>query len=54
MLTPPRVVARGHMSDRAACTVGFIVGVICLVIAMFGIRHVSGFPKFLPDLFNRL
>ena len=54
MLTPPRVVAQGYMSDRAACAVAFIAGVVCISIAMFGIRHVTGFPEFFPDFFGRL
>jgi hypothetical protein len=53
MLTPPRVIAQGYMSDRAACAVAIGVGVIFVLIGAFGIRHVSGFPGFLPDLFNR-
>jgi hypothetical protein len=54
MLTPPHVLAQGHMSDSAACAVALVVGVIFVLIAMFGIRHVSGFPEFFPDLFHRL
>jgi hypothetical protein len=54
MLTPPRVIAQGYMSDRAACAMAIGVGVVLLLIAMFGIRHVIGFPEFFPDLFNRL
>jgi len=54
MLTPPRVLAQGYMSDSAACAVALVVGVICILIAIFGIRHVSGFPEFFPDLFERL
>lgn len=54
MLTPPRVLAQGYMPDNAACAVALVVGVICILIAVFGIRHVSGFPKFFPDLFERL
>ena len=51
---PPRVVAQGYMSDGAACAVALIAGVLFILIATFGIRHVSGFPAFFPDLFNRL
>lgn len=54
MLTPPRVVARGYLSDGAACAVGLIIGVLFTLIATFGIRHVSGFPAFLPDLLAKL
>jgi hypothetical protein len=53
MLRPPRVMAQGYMSDRAACALAIVAGVICVLIGTFGIRHVSGFPGFLPDLFNR-
>jgi hypothetical protein len=41
------------MSERAAYAVAIIGGSVCVLIATFGIRHVSGFPEFLPDLFNR-
>jgi|SRR5579864_3361628 len=53
MLTPPRVIAQGYMSDRVACAVALALGVVCLSIAVFGIRHISGLPEFLPDLFAR-
>src|SRR6185437_3094554 len=49
MLTPPRVLAQGYMPDSAACAVVLVVGIICILIAIFGIRHVSGFPQFFPD-----
>ena len=51
-LTPPRVLARGHMSDRAACTVALVAGIIFILVAIFGIRHTSGFPTFFPDVFG--
>jgi hypothetical protein len=54
LLTPPRVVAQGYMSDGAACAVALVAGILFILIATFGIRHVSGFPAFFPDLFNRL
>jgi hypothetical protein len=54
MLTPPRVLAQGYLSDSFACALALVVAVILLLIAAFGIRHVSGFPGFIPDLFNRL
>jgi len=53
MLTPPRVIAQGYVSDRAACAVGVVVGVVCILIAIVGIRHVIGIPEFLPDLIKR-
>jgi hypothetical protein len=54
MLRPPRVIAQGYMSDSAACTVALFVGVLFILIAIFGIRHVSEFLGFLPDLFEKL
>jgi hypothetical protein len=54
MLAPPRVLAQGYMSDSAACALALVVGFILLFVAMFGVRHVIGFPEFLPDLFNKL
>jgi hypothetical protein len=48
MLTPPRVLAQGYMSDGAACAVALFVGVVFVLIAMLDIRHVSGFPEFFP------
>ncbi len=53
VLTPPRVVARGYMSDRAACAVAIAAGVVLISIGIFGIRHFSGFPKFVPDPFGK-
>ncbi len=54
MLRPPRVIAQGYMSDSAACTAALIMGVLFILIATFGIRHVSGFPLFCPDVFAKL
>jgi hypothetical protein len=53
MLTPPRVLAQGYMSDRAACAGALVVGGMFILIAMFGFRHVSGLPEFFPDVFDR-
>jgi hypothetical protein len=52
MLTPPRVIAQGYVSNTTACRIAIVAGVICILIAVFGIRHVSGFPGFLPDLLS--
>jgi hypothetical protein len=52
MLTPPRVLAQGYMSENRACAVAIGVGTIFILVAILGIRHVSGFPQFLPDLFE--
>ena len=54
MLTPPRALAQGYMSDRVACLGALVVGFIFILIAAFGVRHVGGFPQFLPDLLGRL
>jgi hypothetical protein len=53
VLTPPRVIAQGYMSNRAACTVAVFAGLIFLIIGTLGVRHVSGFPPFVPDVFDR-
>ena len=53
MLAPPRVLAQGYVSGRVACAVALIVGAIFILIAVFGIRHVSGLPQFVPDLLDR-
>jgi hypothetical protein len=44
-LRPPRVLARGHMSESAARAVGLIAGVVWILIAIFGIRHVVAFQN---------
>jgi hypothetical protein len=54
VLTPPRVIAQGFMSNRMACVLVLVFGVFFTSIAVFGIRHVSGYPEFVPDLFDRL
>jgi hypothetical protein len=53
VLRPPRLLAQGYKSDGAACAVTIVVGVILVLIAMFGMRHVTSFPEFVPDLFSR-
>ena len=50
VIRPPRVIAQGYMSDRAAAVAGIFAGVICILIGALGIRHIGGFPAFLPDL----
>lgn len=54
IITPPRVLAQGYVSDSTACVLAIAVGVIFISVGTFGVRHVSGFPGFLPDLFGRL
>ncbi|GAC1635342.1 MAG: hypothetical protein NVS9B14_12440 [Candidatus Acidiferrum sp.] len=53
VLTPPRVLARGYMSDSAACAVALGVGFLCIFIATFGIHHVTGVPESVPDFFGK-
>lgn len=53
VISPPRVIAQGYMSDRAACSVALIVGVLSILIAILGVRHVGGSPQFIPDLIGR-
>jgi hypothetical protein len=53
VLTPPRVLAQGYLSDSTACAIALIAGAILIFIGMLGIRHVSGLPEFLPDLFGK-
>jgi len=53
ILTPPRVIAQGYLSDGPACAIALIFGILFTSIAIFGIRNVSGLLAFLPDLFNK-
>lgn len=53
VLSPPRVLASGYLSERAACTVAFCFGTVFIAIGVFGIRHVVGTPTWLPDLFSK-
>ena len=54
VLQPPRVIAQGFMSERAACITSLVAGVVFVAISIFGIRHVTGFPAFVPDLFGKI
>jgi len=54
VISPPRVIARGYMSESMACSVALAVGALSILIAIFGARHVSGSPQFLPDVMERL
>jgi hypothetical protein len=54
MTSPPWILAQGRMSNRTACAVSLIAGIVFSLIGIFGIRHVGGFPWFIPDLFARL
>jgi hypothetical protein len=53
VLSPPRVLASGYLSERAACTVALCLGTVFVAIGVLGIRHVSGIPLWFPDLFGR-
>ena len=52
-LSPPRVLASGYLSERAACTVALCIGTVFVAIGVFGIRHIIGIPLWLPDLFSK-
>jgi hypothetical protein len=52
VLRTPHVIAQGYMSDGAASAVAIIVGVICIVIGIIGIRHFTGVPAFIHDPFE--
>ena len=53
VLSPPRVLASGYVSERAACTLALCLGAVLIAIGLLGIRHTIGFPLWLPDLFDR-
>lgn len=52
-LSPPRVLASGYLSERAACWVAFCFGSLLVAIGVFGVRHVAGMPSWIPDLFSK-
>lgn len=52
-LSPPRVLASGYLSERAACTTALCFGTVLIAISVFGIRHVVGMPAWIPDLFSK-
>lgn len=54
VLAPPRVLAQGYMSDKAASATALAFGLLFLSVGVFGIRHVTGLPTFLTDLFETL
>ena len=53
VLSPPRVLASGYLSERAASVLAFGIGTVLILVGVFGIRHVAELPKWLPDLFGR-
>lgn len=54
VLTPPRVIAQGYLSDRTACAIALAVGAACIGLAFMGIRHVAGIPESFPDVLSRM
>jgi hypothetical protein len=52
-LSPPRVLASGYLSERAACTLASSLGIVFVAIAVLGIRHTIGMPLWFPDVFSR-
>lgn len=53
-VSPPRVLASGYLSERAACALALCVGTVFVAIGVFGIRHTTGIPLWFPDLFSRI
>jgi hypothetical protein len=47
----PRLIAQGYVSDATACGIALGVGTIFIFIGVFGLRRMTGYPAFLPDLF---
>lgn len=54
VLSPPRVLASGYLSERAACAVALCLGSILIAVGLLGIRHTTGFPLWFPDFFERI
>jgi hypothetical protein len=54
VLRPPRVIAEGYMSEFAASMVAISFGLLFVSVGVFGIRHMSGVPALLPDVFQQL
>lgn len=54
VLSAPRVLASGYLSNRAACSLSLAVGLVLIIAAVIGIRHVVGFPSWLPDVVEKL
>jgi hypothetical protein len=52
-LSPPRVLASGYLSERAACTLSLLLGAFFVAIGVLGIRHAAGIPNWIPDLFGK-
>ena len=53
VLSLPRVLASGYLSERAACRVALCLGTVLIAVGVVGIRHTTGFPSWFPDLFDR-
>ena len=54
VIRPPTVVAQGNMSLPAARAIFVAIGLFFIFGSVFGIRHLTGFPGFLPDLFAKV
>jgi hypothetical protein len=54
VLSPPRVLASGYLSERGACRVALCFGTVFVAIGVFGIRHATGVPSWFSDLFSKL
>lgn len=54
VITPPRVIAQGYLSEGTACGISLTIGMVLIVAGFLVIRHVAGVPESLPDLFNSL
>ena len=44
VLSPPRVIANGYLSEAMACNVALAVGILFILIGVVGFRHTTGFP----------
>jgi hypothetical protein len=53
VLTPPRVIAQGYLSDKTACAVSLTFGIVLIVVGFLIIRHIAGIPESFPDWFDR-
>jgi hypothetical protein len=53
-LRPPKVIAEGEMSERAAAVFSFCIGFLMTAIGCVAYRHITGIPAVLPDLVEKL
>jgi hypothetical protein len=52
ILSNPRVLASGYLSERSASGLSLAIGLLLVSIGILGIRHVTGIPPWIPDLFG--